>query len=68
MIRSSSQRQRVAALGWVAALGLAVGTAMAADHIDFPRSVGGGEQMRPDAQISDFYIFVSGNKLVMVID
>jgi hypothetical protein len=67
MIRST-QHLRIAALGWVAALGLAAGTAMAADHIDFPRSVGGGEQMRPDAQITDFFIFVNGNKLAMVMD
>jgi hypothetical protein len=68
MSRSSSQRHRIATLGWVAALGLVTGSAMAADHIDFPQSVGGGVQMRPDAQITDFYIFVSGTKLVMVMD
>lgn len=67
MIRSSS-RHRIAALGCVAALGLTAGSAMAADHIDFPRSVSGGEQMRPDAQITDFFIFVNGNKLAMVMD
>src|SRR5262245_64706085 len=40
----------------------------AADHMDLPLSVGGGVAARPDAQITDFYSFVAGNKLVFVMN
>lgn len=54
---------------WILVLSLAVGIASAADHIDLPSSAGGGQlSNRPDAQITDFYSFVAGSKLVLVLN
>jgi hypothetical protein len=47
---------------------MAGGLANAADHVDLPKSVTGAEQQRPDAAITDFYAFVSGRKLVMIMN
>jgi len=50
------------------AFGLAAGPAGAADHIDLPRSVTGAVLTRPDASITDFFAFVNGRKLVLILD
>ena len=51
-------------------LGLA-GGALAADHVDLPQNgtgTGATTVARPDASITDFFAFVNGNKLVMILD
>lgn len=50
------------------ACGLASGPVGAADHIDMPQSVTGATTDRPDASISDFYAFVSGFHLVLIMN
>src|SRR5262245_13969663 len=54
--------------GWMISLCLACGIASAADHMDMPTSVGGGVLARPEAQITDFYSFIAGTKLVLVMN
>jgi len=52
------------ALGGLALASLPAG---AADHVDLPRSVG-VNLARPDASITDFFTFVAGRNLVMILD
>lgn len=47
---------------------LAAGTVLAADHTDVPQNAAGATVARPDAQVTDFYSFVAGNKLVMILN
>src|SRR5262245_46509717 len=53
---------------WILALSLVCGLGNAADHMDLPTSVAGGVANRPDAQITDFFSFVAGNKLVLIMN
>src|SRR5262245_37874221 len=54
---------------WILMLSFAATVASGADHMDLPSSVGGGMlNNRPDAQITDFYSFVAGNKLVLAMN
>jgi hypothetical protein len=68
MIKSSLVRRCVALACTALAFGLAAGSAGAADHIDLPRSVTGNTLARPDASITDFFAFVSGRNLVLILD
>jgi len=68
MIKPSLIRKYIGMAGAAIALGLAGGVAGAADHIDLPAAAGGGVLMRPDASITDFFAFISGNKLVLALD
>ncbi len=49
-------------------LGVTLQPARAADHVDLPRTADGTEITRPDASITDFYSFVAGNRLVMIMN
>jgi hypothetical protein len=68
MIKSSLIRKHMRMAGCAVVLGLAASLANAADHVDLPSAAGGAVQMRPDASITDFYSFVSGDKLVMIMN
>ena len=68
MIKSCLIRKYVGIACCALSLGLAGGAAIAADHVDLPKSATGAEQTRPDASITDFFSFVNGNKLVLIMD
>jgi len=53
----------------ILSLALGAGTASAADHVDLPQSQPGANNTlnRPDAAITDFWAFVTGGKLVMIM-
>src|SRR5262245_13234230 len=54
---------------WIPVLSLVCNMASRADHMDSPSSVGGGVlNNSADAQIADFYSFISGNKLVPALN
>jgi len=67
MIKSHLIRKYVGIACCALTLGLA-GVANAADHVDLPKSVTGAEQSRPDASITDFFAFIHGGKLVLIMD
>src|SRR5688572_22948780 len=67
-MKSLSIHRSLTALSMAFVLGVAAQSARAADHVDLPRDAGGTEIARPDASITDFYSFVAGNKLVLVMN
>lgn len=66
-----STRTKSVARAIALSLALGAGVAQAADHVDLPQSGTGSPTNtldRPDAAITDFFAFVTGNKLVMILD
>jgi hypothetical protein len=43
-------------------------SALAADHLDLPRTPAGAEIARPDASMTDFHVFTTSGKFVMVMN
>ena len=68
MLKSSLVRRCVALACCALTFGIAAGPAGAADHIDLPRSVASDTLARPDASLTDFFAFVSGRKLVLIMN
>jgi len=68
-LRSTLSRMGVSRIGAATlALALFAGPVHAADHVDLPQNGPGGDTVdRPDASITDFWTFVTADKLVMVL-